>query len=1054
MNMFTKKLNWLIMSMMLMVSGSAWAGEETIDFSKQGYKNGDVVEAVKATNFTVTFDQGTNANNAPTYYTTGTAIRAYGGNTFTVSSSYTITKITLTFGSSDGSNKIFTDVGSFTSPNWTGSANSVTFTIDGKTGNRRILSITVTCDGGGTVVTKTLSSITLSGEYPTEFQQGDEFSHEGMTVTATYNDGTSADVTSSATFSGYDMSDVSEQTVTVTYEEGEVTKTATYQIIVNEAPVVPAEGEKTGTIIFGNSGTKINSASVTGEDSQGNTWTITTEGTTSFTANSEYYQVGSGSKPATSITFTTTLPSSKPIKSMSAKFGGFNGTAGTVTLKVGDTTVGTGSLNATADVTVSSTSEAAGTVLTVTLTDIEKGVKCYNISYTYEDDGTVVTKTLSSIALSGEYPTEFEQGDEFSHEGMIVTATYDDESTADVTAKATFSGYDMSTVGEQTVTVTYTEGEVSTTATYKITVNEKAPVAIEDGVFDFTLGTNYGSGYKYSSVETQSGTWTAVNVTMALAGRNCWFKASDGSTTLRLYKKYSDEAPAGSMEFAVPTGNIITKIVFEGKDLGNLVAEGGTYKNGTWTGAANPIKFTVKDNTQITKITVTYGEGTPVEKKEAGLAYTETEFTIDFGDTFTAPELTNPNGLDVTYASSDEKVATVASDGKVTIKGAGTTTITASSEETDDFYEGSASYTLTVNEVVAPYENIAALIAANVKSGTVVSVQLTNAQVQYVNASTKDLFIADETAGIDLYQTSLTYTQGQILNGVLTGTWSPYNNLPELKDVDATGVTVTDGTIEPKVIAANEVKDNVCRLVKIENQTAVESEGKYYIDNDVQLYDKYGIGTYYTTNPADYVGIAVIFKTIYELNVISFTEVAEVAEVITVGPAGYATYVTKNAVEFNGVKAYAVTAINEKSVSLQELTSAPAGTPVVVEAEKGEYTCTIVESATAPEKNKLTYSEEDVVSDGTFYALANKPEADGVGFYPVKSGVKVPAGKAYLVVGAEVKGFLALGDVADAINNILVETANGNIFNIAGQKVQNITKGGLYIVNGKKVFVK
>ena len=103
MNMFTKKLNWLIMSMMLMVSGSAWAGEETIDFSKQGYKNGDAVEAVEATNFTVTFDQGTNANNAPTYYTTGTAIRAYGGNTFTVSSSYTITKITLTFGSGDGS---------------------------------------------------------------------------------------------------------------------------------------------------------------------------------------------------------------------------------------------------------------------------------------------------------------------------------------------------------------------------------------------------------------------------------------------------------------------------------------------------------------------------------------------------------------------------------------------------------------------------------------------------------------------------------------------------------------------------------------------------------------------------------------------------------------------------------------------------------------------------------------------------------------------------------------------------------------------------------------
>ncbi len=750
-----------------------------------------------------------------------------------------------------------------------------------------------------------------------------------------------------------------------------------------------------------------------------------------------------------------TLPSSKPIKTMSAKFGGFSGTAGTVTLKVGDTEIGTGSLDGTNDVTISSTSEETGSDLTVTVTDIEKGVKCYNISYTYEDDGTVVTKTLSSIALSGEYPTEFQQGDAFSYEGMIVTATYDDESTANVTAKATFSGYDMSAVGEQTVTVTYEEGEVTKTATYTITVNEKAPIAIEDGVFDFTIGENYGSGYEYSEAKTQSGTWTSVNVTMALAGRNCWYEATDGSTTLRLYKKYSDEAPAGSMEFAVPAGNVITKIVFEGKELGNLVAEGGTYKDGTWTGAANPIKISAKDNAAktiiITKITVTYGEGTPVEKEEAGLAYETTEFTIDLGDTFTAPELTNPNGLDVTYNSSNEGVATVDADGNVTIVGAGTTTITASSEETEAFYAGTASYTLTVNAVVAPYENIAALIAANVKSGTVVSVQLTNAQVQYVNATTKDLFIADESAGIDLYQTTLTYTQGQILNGVLTGTWSPYNNLPELKAVDATGVTVTDGTIEPKVITASEVKDNVCRLVKIENQTATETDGKYYIDDDVQLFNKYGLSTYYTTNPADYVGIAVVFKEIYELNVISFTEAAET---IKVGPAGYATYVTKNAVEFNGVKAYAVTDINEKSVSLQELTSAPAGTPIIVEAAAGEYACTIIESATAPEKNELTYSKEDVESDGTFYALANKPEADGIGFYPVKSGVTIPAGKAYLKVGAEVKGFLALGDVADAINNILVETANGNIFNIAGQKVQNITKGGLYIVNGKKVFVK
>ena len=36
-------------------------------------------------------------------------------------------------------------------------------------------------------------------------------------------------------------------------------------------------------------------------------------------------------------------------------------------------------------------------------------------------------KVLSSITLSGDYPTTFHVGDAFSHEGMTVTANYDDE---------------------------------------------------------------------------------------------------------------------------------------------------------------------------------------------------------------------------------------------------------------------------------------------------------------------------------------------------------------------------------------------------------------------------------------------------------------------------------------------------------------------------------------------------------------------------------------------------------------------------------------------------
>lgn len=76
----------------------------------------------------------------------------------------------------------------------------------------------------------TLSSISVSG-YTTEFAVGDTFAFGG-TVTAHYSDSSSANVTASATFSGYDMSTAGNQTVTVSYTEGGVNKTTTYDITV------------------------------------------------------------------------------------------------------------------------------------------------------------------------------------------------------------------------------------------------------------------------------------------------------------------------------------------------------------------------------------------------------------------------------------------------------------------------------------------------------------------------------------------------------------------------------------------------------------------------------------------------------------------------------------------------------------------------------------------------------------------------------------------------------------------------------------------------------
>lgn len=206
---------------------------------------------------------------------------------------------------------------------------------------------------------------------------------------------------------------------------------------------------KTGTITFGpgSGSTKIDGASVTGNDSQGNTWTITTEGTTSFTNSNgqDYSQVGSGNKPATSITFTTTLAEQQNITSFKAKFGGFNGTAGTVTLKVGETSVGTGSLNASNDVTVSSTQTAQGTVLTVTVTGISKGVKCYYISYTYEESSQPLTGEIYEL-INGT-PTSIVEGD------YIITCNSSGQKYAmiNVIASDAFSGTEPTIDGNANV---------------------------------------------------------------------------------------------------------------------------------------------------------------------------------------------------------------------------------------------------------------------------------------------------------------------------------------------------------------------------------------------------------------------------------------------------------------------------------------------------------------------------------------------------------------------------------------------------------------------------
>ena len=88
-----------------------------------------------------------------------------------------------------------------------------------------------------------------------------------------------------------------------------------------------------------------------------------------------------------------------------------------------------------------------------------------------------------------------------------------------------------------------------------------------------------------------------------------------------------------------------------------------------------------------------------ISKETPVLSFPQDSYTADINDGFTAPALTNETGVTVTYSSSEESVATVdASTGAVTLKGVGSTTITASFAGNDTYNSASAEYALTVSD--------------------------------------------------------------------------------------------------------------------------------------------------------------------------------------------------------------------------------------------------------------------------------------------------------------------------------------------------------------------
>ena len=210
---------------------------------------------------------------------------------------------------------------------------------------------------------------------------------------------------------------------------------------------------------------------------------------------------------------------------------------------------------------------------------------------------------------------------------------------------------------------------------------------------------------------------------------------------------------------------------------------------------------------------------------------------------------------------------------------------------------------------------------------------------------------------------------------------------------------------------------------------------------------------------------------------------------VTISAAGQATFYAPVALEIpDDLNVYV---LKEKNISTESYATMtrlsriiPANTGVIIKGTQGDYNFNIVEeddNAIAEAIAEAKAEAEGNVFEGTVaatyvnkdaYILAKKNGV--VGLFPLSNNSYITGGetatfnnkshKAYLPVegnfGELLKksnGFRFIFDDSIATGIDEMKTENGNektIYDLQGRKLSEITEPGIYIINGKKVFVK
>ncbi len=539
-------------------------------------------------------------------------------------------------------------------------------------------------------------------------------------------------------------------------------------------------------------------------------------------------------------------------------------------------------------------------------------------------------------------------------EGYTGTITY--EITAN-TAGATLEGTTLTVTQEGSVTVKATApaitGWAKSEATYTLTVNdtrEEAELSFAEDAEEITWGDTY-TGQALTNAHSLPVTWSSTDETVATV-------SSSGVV---------DVLKAGSTEI---------KASFAGN---------ATYKS------------------TVVAYTLT------VKKAPAGLSYTTTSFNIKLNDdTFEAPTLNNPNGLTVTYASNNADVATVNTSTGVlayVASAVGTAKITASFAGNDNYYSGSANYTINIVDptvkgcVFNPY-TVAEVIELNPTSTS--------------SAKASDVYVTGYIVGCCNTSTGALITESASL-------------------IDS-NLALADDPSNTSSINSVQLSNNTTPRIdfNVKNHPDHIGTTKILIKGDVYKY----------------CGIPGL-KNIDEMSAVSFD--------ITIAGSGYSSLGKPFGLDFAnaspaGLEAYVVPSITASAVSLSAIDEAPASTGVILKGTaSAKYTIPAKATAAAVGTNYLK-----AAVTATPIAANEAYIMQGGLFHKVTAASTIPAGKAYLLatdVPSEARELNFVFDDVTAIETVKSEKANNEYYNLAGQRVANPTKG-LYIVNGRKVVVK